>query len=142
MIRLIISQHFMEKTEWSRPMLESCMRTLERRCAFAVGGPAQCRIRISREHGDGHSPCPREPLQIVAQLDLSIPGRGKHYIARCAAEHPRSAVGGAVEAIEKMLRREAEKHVSARRSRKRSRRFEIAQLSPEEGISEELDQTA
>ena len=124
MIRLIISQHLMGKTEWSRPMIESCLRTLERRCAFAIAGPAHCRVRVSREHEDGHTSCPHQPLQILVQIELSIPGRGKHYIARFTAEHPRAAVSGAAEAIEKMLRRESEKLESARRMQRRSHHSE------------------
>ena len=142
MIQIIISQHLMGKTEWSRSMIESCLRTLERRCTFANSSPAVCRVRVSRGYGEGHSRCSHLPREVLVHLELSIPGRRKPYFAHYSAEHARSAVCGAAEAIEKMLRRETEKYKTARRSWTRSRRSVADFDPPDMEVLETFDQVA
>jgi len=142
MINLEISQHGLGKIEWSRPLIESCLKTLERRCSFAETGPAHCRVRVAKEHAEGHSNGLHQPLQIVAHIELTIPGRGKPLFAHFAADHLRTAVAGAAEAIEKMLRRETEKNESARRAERRSRRSRKHADFEERAALEELAQSA
>jgi hypothetical protein len=123
MIILDIHHQLRGKAIRSRILIESCLKTLERRCSVAVKGPAHCRVRVSREHSGGHAPT-HQPLRVVAWVELIIPGWGRPFVATCTADRLRPAVAGAVGAIEKMLRRESEKHESERRHWTRAHRWD------------------
>ena len=141
MIQLRVCHQLRGKATRSKLLIESCLKTLERRCAFAVKSPAHCRVKVSRAHHGGHS-LHHEPRQIVAHVELFIPGRGKPFVATCTDERLRVAVAGAAGAIEKMLRREMEKRESGRRSLSRADRFRRGDECEELILSEEVIRTA